>query len=599
MRGDLDMEEKIKKLKEKLQKFGTRELLGMIGIHFLTFGSNAEEITEQSDIFNKTEFMSPLKQYAYLAGLLMSTNDLSNGVINEDLECYDELEKSVQEITLEYSQTFLDFGDASTSPDLEAVKRNLVSMEAFTSYFDTGILRYDHQTENLMRTLYSPFDEELEKLTSLRIADFISFYDLICDVFATALDTPKIEMTKMTDFLASLNPNSDDVKADYQKLLSFAQGQPSQDLQTTMDSLNTIKTTKIIETFEETKGKALINIFSLKRKERDFLYYNSNNPFVNQPLCWIDEGETFFIVHPQFVLTAIYNFVTATLENPKNLFAQKYNKNKADIVENIFLAQLKQIFGEDAKYHVSVCEERGTKEHDILVEFENYIIVAEVKASKVREPFFNPEKAFTRIKDHFNSDTGIGGAYQQAIILKKFIEQHDSITLYENKIEAFTINEISTKKILPFVLTLNQFGNIAVNTSLLLEKENDQLYPWICNLHDFENIIEINKYLNKSPHDFIDYVVWRIERHKDIISSDELDVIEGYYFDKGIKNATNQSIFFWPTGPSLIDKIYYEKQGIPYSYPPLDNVPRKHKKIGRNDPCSCGSGKKYKKCCGI
>jgi len=22
------------------------------------------------------------------------------------------------------------------------------------------------------------------------------------------------------------------------------------------------------------------------------------------------------------------------------------------------------------------------------------------------------------------------------------------------------------------------------------------------------------------------------------------------------------------------------------------------KKIGRNDPCPCGSGKKYKKCCG-
>jgi SEC-C motif-containing protein len=21
-------------------------------------------------------------------------------------------------------------------------------------------------------------------------------------------------------------------------------------------------------------------------------------------------------------------------------------------------------------------------------------------------------------------------------------------------------------------------------------------------------------------------------------------------------------------------------------------------KVGRNDPCSCGSGKKYKKCCG-
>ena len=25
---------------------------------------------------------------------------------------------------------------------------------------------------------------------------------------------------------------------------------------------------------------------------------------------------------------------------------------------------------------------------------------------------------------------------------------------------------------------------------------------------------------------------------------------------------------------------------------------RKHPKIGRNEPCPCGSGKKYKKCCG-
>ncbi|OQY03760.1 MAG: hypothetical protein B6I22_10905, partial [Desulfobacteraceae bacterium 4572_123] len=27
-------------------------------------------------------------------------------------------------------------------------------------------------------------------------------------------------------------------------------------------------------------------------------------------------------------------------------------------------------------------------------------------------------------------------------------------------------------------------------------------------------------------------------------------------------------------------------------------VKRTNKKIGRNDPCPCGSGKKYKKCCG-
>lgn len=39
---------------------------------------------------------------------------------------------------------------------------------------------------------------------------------------------------------------------------------------------------------------------------------------------------------------------------------------------------------------------------------------------------------------------------------------------------------------------------------------------------------------------------------------------------------------------------------ISYSPNPfsLNNVPVRSEKIGRNDPCPCGSGKKYKKCCG-
>ncbi len=31
---------------------------------------------------------------------------------------------------------------------------------------------------------------------------------------------------------------------------------------------------------------------------------------------------------------------------------------------------------------------------------------------------------------------------------------------------------------------------------------------------------------------------------------------------------------------------------------PVDRTIKHEAKVGRNDPCSCGSGKKYKKCCG-
>lgn len=140
---------------------------------------------------------------------------------------------------------------------------------------------------------------------------------------------------------------------------------------------------------------------------------------------------------------------------------------------------------------------------------------------------------------------------------------------------------------------------MAVNTSLILEKDADEPYPWVCNWHDFENIIEILEYLHKESQDFIDYIAWRINNHANVLSSDELDVIEGYFLDGQLREKIESSAaFFPPNGPSLIDKIYFEKHGIPYEYPEVKNTEvRKKKKVGRNESCPCGSGKKFKKCC--
>lgn len=570
------MEEKVKKLKEKLNYIGTRDLLGMIGIHFITFANNAEDVAEQADIFNKTKLMSPQKQYTYLAGLLMSTEDKSDGSImkNEESGIFTELEDDVQEITQEYIKTFLNI-DYKAEPN--NAKRNLVSMEAFTSYFDTGILRYPEQTIELIRELYGDFDLDLEEMTGLVLEDFISFYQLICDTFEETMNASKYAVESIKKQLDSFNPFAVDIEKEYERFLSFAQGAANINLQNPMDNLNTIKASSVIEKYGKKKGEKLLDIFGLHRTETDFLYYNGKNPFADKPLCWVDE-ETLFIVHPQFLLNAVYNYITDILENPKNKFADKYKKLKSDTVENLFIKLLKKIFGEEAKYHTSVCEERGTKEHDILIEFEDYILIAEVKASKVREPFFNPEKGYKRVHDHFNSDSGIGGAYEQAIILKKFIEVKKDAILFENKNKKFVLENASNKKILPIVLTLNQFGGLAVNTSLILEKEDDQPYPWVCNWHDLENIIEILQYLNKKPNDFMDYIVWRIENHPNVLSSDELDVIEGYFVHSYVKEKKG-AIYFPPNGPSLIDKIYFEKHGIPYEYPLGISPVHKKKKI--------------------
>lgn len=588
------MEEKIKALKEKLEKFDTLDILGMIRNRFLVFGQNGADIARQSDVFAKTELMSPQRQLIYLAGLLVSTEYKSNGnKPAKGKKWFEKIESDVQNITFDYMKNFF---EAAMGTEEKTVHQSMVSMEDFASYFDMGILRYPEQTIELMRKLYSDFDSELLQLTGLKLEEYISFYQLVYDEANKSINATAKVYEEIETFLQSLDPNSPNIEAEYAKMLEFGQGEAREKLRNATENINIITYVRIAEVFGEAKAKLLLDRFSLQREKRIFLFYNGDNPFEEKPLCKIEDGAKLFIVHPNFVLNAIYANITEVLEKNTNTFSDRYRKKKAEVVEELFCYLLKKIMGSKAKIHRSVCEERGTKEHDILVEFGDYILIAEAKASKVREPFFNPEKSFRRIKNHFDSDAGIGGAYEQAILLKKFIEPNDEIELFENKIKKFKIADVNNKKILPLVLTLNQFGYIAVNTTKLLNKEDGQPYPWVCNWHDLDNINEVLSYLNKEPKDFIEYLTWRIENHEKVMASDELDVFEAFMMHK-IPVAKNTKLFFAPDGPSLVDKVYFEKHGIPYDFPiKVESIHRKQK-IGRNEPCPCGSGYKFKKCC--
>lgn len=56
---------------------------------------------------------------------------------------------------------------------------------------------------------------------------------------------------------------------------------------------------------------------------------------------------------------------------------------------------------------------------------------------------------------------------------------------------------------------------------------------------------------------------------------------------------------------TLYERSEFEKHGErwfyvqEHPYEPGKPTPIQSSKIGRNDPCTCGSGKKYKKCCGM
>lgn len=602
----MNMEDKIKAVKEKLSCIDTEELLGIISLHFTTFANANGEIQENLPFQFTSELMSPQKQYFYLAGLLMSTQYKGNGKENNELLL--SLEKDIQEITQDYIKGFIGDKELFKEEKKEKFKQNLVPMDAFVSYFDTGVLRYNEQTEELIKTLYSPFDDELVAICGLKTSDYIDFFNFVTEKMTDAKNRMQDAFNELQRFLASFNQyetNPQKIEKEYQRLLNFGRDNPETffKLQEGFTGNNKFKKQDVIDRYGKQKGEKLLELFALERKERDFKYYNGNNPFISHPLCWLNQ-DTLYSVSPQILLNAIFDCITDFLENPKNKFSKKYWKTKADIVEQEFLKCFKSVFHEDARYHMAVCEKPGTQEHDILIEFKNYILIAEVKASKVREPFFNPEKAYIRIKDHFFSESGIGYAYNQACILKKKIETETDIVLYEDMRKPFELHDIQSKNIIPIVLTLNQFGGIAINTSLLLTPEEGQSYPWVCNLHDFQNLIEILNYLKKTEDDFVEYVEWRSIKHKDIIASDELDIVEQYFTIPKMKKEAGTVFIANNVKRSLIDKIYFEKLGL--AFPDVNSeheennevstVFKSRKKVYPNDLCPCGSGKKFKKC---
>ncbi|WP_461812502.1 SEC-C metal-binding domain-containing protein [Faecalimonas sp.] len=80
----------------------------------------------------------------------------------------------------------------------------------------------------------------------------------------------------------------------------------------------------------------------------------------------------------------------------------------------------------------------------------------------------------------------------------------------------------------------------------------------------------------------------------------EEDTVVSLAFDKEklYKNMVDAKADWLYELPQWDNIFTPEKKKELYREQKQSGTIRKEKKIGRNDPCPCGSGKKYKKCCG-
>ncbi|MCX7919610.1 MAG: preprotein translocase subunit SecA [bacterium] len=96
-------------------------------------------------------------------------------------------------------------------------------------------------------------------------------------------------------------------------------------------------------------------------------------------------------------------------------------------------------------------------------------------------------------------------------------------------------------------------------------------------------------------------IAYKKEAHNlfmQMIDNIKTDILSLIFRVQPILMATPEQTATQPQRTTQPQRIPFGRQPIPGQPKPAKPQPVQSKKIGRNDPCPCGSGKKYKKCCG-
>ena len=105
-------------------------------------------------------------------------------------------------------------------------------------------------------------------------------------------------------------------------------------------------------------------------------------------------------------------------------------------------------------------------------------------------------QAPSRYVHTFRADSGIQKGYLQADRIVRRLKSGETVSLYDKggrPIGRLVPQELEL--IVGVVVTRDDFGALATNLKLLLEKDPEGAYPWVVNIIDLGNLAEAWKYL--------------------------------------------------------------------------------------------------------
>lgn len=618
----------VEELRALLAQCSTETVAGSVSSQLM------RDINESDKDKEGEKLLSAAKQYSFLLSLLLSTPEKtdgkefgkdewlkSNALLNRIFSCYANL--------------FWPSNEGIEQVDEEWLRVRSVAMPTFLHYFNTALLASIEQISDRIEKYCTAFDEELEKelgISATRALEISRYIQSHLQQHINTSSTLAIQEQKERFKILEEARKESKGASNFEEILQNKIKSPGY-FEKWFAYFEAIKKIGLVEyaTIKEkfpNDADAYWNIFTIKRGDAPLLKYPTENfIFESKPLILI-KPEVAFCAYPNKLFEAILINCENTLKAEQYKSAFLLHRDKT--LENEALLLFRKILGEDTQIYTSAFETANSHyEHDIVIVYNDKLLIVEVKASPPVEPFRDPDKAFTRIKRAFKSDSGIQSAFDQGVKIIRRLENGETVQLYDRKGNLLTTlepNKLTTRY--SACVTRDDFGYLATNLSLLLEKKESDSYPWVVSILELGFIVDAWQYCNLNANDFFAYLSERVRCHGKVYGSDELEFL-GARLHHGSLNefliSAQDVVFLDPSYSKFFDDLYYHlhhrasapkinivkpvmmdlRKSLENNDPTFVQRNEAGKpvgdkaKTGRNVSCFCGSGRKFKKCHGF
>lgn len=256
------------------------------------------------------------------------------------------------------------------------------------------------------------------------------------------------------------------------------------------------------------------------------------------------------------IFTQLEELIKSHQEINKTLW-EKYRKVKSKYAENLAYESFKRVFGNKVYKNLKYKYNGSEYEIDVLVEYDNKIIIAEVKSGSIRLD----SKTGNKIKLEKDLKTVLKKSYEQTKKASEYILSENHPYFYNGKIKVNLEKTKPNLEIFPICIGMENLGSVTQNLRIaqldnFFEKNQ---YPWAVNVQDLEVISNHISYCSL----FIHYIKSRLESQKNnttiINASDELSYFGAYLQNpQGGFHFNNEvhMVNFDPSFNKILDDYY-------------------------------------------